>query len=74
MFELEMFNLMNQVNQTETHDFLVFDCADLIDKINRLMDNNLDEYLFCDMILAIWLKEFQNVERYYKRIKWIKFI
>lgn len=74
MFELEMFNLMNLVNQTETHDFLVFDCADLIDKINRLMDNNLDEYLFCDMILTIWLKEFQNVERYSKWIKWIKFI
>lgn len=53
MFELEMFNLMNLVNQTETHDFLVFDCADLIDKINDLMDNNLDEYSFCEMILAI---------------------
>ena len=53
MFELEMFNLMNQINQTETHDFLVFDCSDLIDKINRLMDNNLDEYLFCEMILSI---------------------
>ena len=53
MFELEMFNLMNLVNQTETHDFLVFDCADLIDKINRLIDNNLNEYLFCEMILFI---------------------
>ena len=53
MFELEMFNLMNQINQTEMHDFLVFDCADLIDNINRLMDNNLDEYLFCEMILSI---------------------
>ena len=53
MFELEMFNLMNLVNQAETHDFLVFDCADLIDKINNLMDNNLDEYLFCEMILSI---------------------
>ena len=69
MFELEMFNLMNLVNQTETHDFLVFDCADLIDKINNLMDNNLDEYSFCEMILAIWLKEFQDDKRYYKRIK-----
>lgn len=69
MFELEMFNLMNQINQTETHDFLVFDCADLIDKINSLMDNNLDEYLFCEMILAIWLKEFQDDKRYHKWIK-----
>ena len=53
MFELEMFNLMNQINQTETHDFLVFDCADLIDKINDLIDNNLNKYLFCEMILFI---------------------
>ena len=53
MFELEMFNLMNQINQTETHDLLVFDCSDLIDKINRLIDNNLNEYLFCEMILSI---------------------
>ena len=53
MFELEMFNLMNQINQTETHDFLVFDFADLIDKINDLIDNNLNEYLFCEMILSI---------------------
>ena len=53
MFELEMFNLMNLVNQTEVNDFLVFDCADLIDKINRLMDNNLDEYLFCETLLSI---------------------
>ena len=69
MFELEMFNLMNQINQTETHDFLVFDYADLIGKINNLIDNNLDEYLFCEMILAIWLKEFQDDKGYYKRIK-----
>ena len=69
MFKLEMFNLMNLVNQTETRDFLVFDCVDLIDKINRLIDNNLDEYSFCEMILAIWLKEFQDDKRYYKRIK-----
>lgn len=53
MFELEMFNLMNQINQSETHDFLVFDCADLIDKINDLIDNNFDEYLFCETLLSI---------------------
>ena len=53
MFELEMFNLMNQVNQTEVNDFLLFDCADLIDKINSLIDNNLNEHLFCEMILSI---------------------
>lgn len=53
MFELEMFNLMNLVNQTETHDFLVFDCTDLIDKINRLIDNNLDAYLFYEMFYSI---------------------
>ena len=69
MFELEMFNLMNRVNQTEVNDFLLFDCADLIDKINRLIDNKLDEYLFCEMILSIWLKEFQDDKRYHKWIK-----
>ena len=62
MFELEMFNLMNLVNQTETHDFLVFDCSDLIDKINDLIDNNLNEYLFCEMILSIWLKELKMIK------------
>lgn len=62
MFKLEMFNLMNLVNQTETRDFLVFDCADLIDKINRLIDNNLDEYSFCEMILSIWLKELKMIK------------
>lgn len=74
MFELEMFNLMNQVNQTETHDFLVFDCADLIDELNELIDNNLNAYSVCLIFYSIWLKEFQNVERYSKWIKWIKFI
>lgn len=53
MFELEMFNLMNQINQTETHDFLVFDCSDLIDKINRLVDNNFDSYLIYETLLMI---------------------
>ena len=53
MFELEMFNLMNQINQTEAHGCLDFECSDLSDKINRLIDNNLNEYLFCEMILFI---------------------
>ena len=69
MFELEMFNLMNRVNQTEVNDFLLFDCADLIDKINSLIDNNLDEHLFCEMILSIWIKELQDDKGYHKRIK-----
>lgn len=74
MFELEMFNLMNQVNQTETHNFLVFDCADLIDELNELIDNNLNVYSVCLIFYSIWLKEFQDDKRYYKWIKWIKFI
>ena len=53
MFELEMFNLMNLVNQTETHDFLVFDCADLIDELNELIDNNLNVYSVCLMFYSL---------------------
>ena len=53
MFELEMFNLMNQVNQTKTRDFLVFDCADLIDELNELIDNNLNVYSVCLIFYSI---------------------
>ena len=74
MFELEMFNLLTKTNEIKFNDLSIFEFSEFIDELNELIDNNLNAYSVCLIFYSIWLKEFQNVERYSKWIKWIKFI
>lgn len=53
MFELEMFNLMTKANEIQFHDLSIFEFSGLIDKINELIDNNLNKYLIYETLLMI---------------------
>lgn len=53
MFELEMFKLMIEVNQIKFNDFSIFEFSSLIDKLNELIDNNLNINLIYEIIITI---------------------